>query len=221
MEAAGYRVVTSKRGLSRAVEARAERLLGLFALEHIPYVITNAATPSLADMSMAAIRTMERHPGGFFLMIEGARIDMAGHMNDLERIVGETLAFDDAVAAVTRWIGGREDVLLLVTADHDTGGLRVHSPTEAGEYPEVEWSSKHHTEQSVVITGLGPGSEWFEGRVRDHRWVHAVSHALIAGEAVTPPAPLQLDGTLVAEEAKGDRSTYSASEPRVISAANK
>ena len=198
MLAAGYRVVTSKHGLSRAVDNRAERLLGLFALEHIPYVLSNAATPSLAGMSMAAIRTLERHPGGFFLMIEGARIDMAAHSNHLERAIGEVLAFDDAVAAVVRWIGIREDVLLLVTADHDTGGLRLLSTPEAGGYPEVEWRSIHHTDERVAITGLGPGSQWFDGELRDHRWVHAVSRARIEDAPLVPPRALRPDGALVA-----------------------
>jgi alkaline phosphatase len=59
--------------------------------------------PTLAEMSLAALHVLDRDPDGFFLMIEGARIDMAGHANDLARNVQETLAFDDAVAAVAGW----------------------------------------------------------------------------------------------------------------------
>src|SRR5690606_17222035 len=103
-------------------------LLGLFAPEHLDYVrdrSPRSSQPTLAKMSRAALRVLERNTNGFFLMIEGARIDMASHQNDIDRAIAETLAFDEAVAAVVDWIGPRQNVVLVVTADHECGGLQV------------------------------------------------------------------------------------------------
>ena len=77
-------------------------------------------------------------------MIEGARIDMAGHFNNLPQVIEETLAFDEAVAAVSRWASARDDVLLIVTADHDTGGLQILDPRVPGRYPRVKWNAQDH-----------------------------------------------------------------------------
>src|SRR5690606_8491481 len=124
-----------------------------------------------------------------FLMIEGARIDMASHDNDFERAVAETIAFDDAVRAVATWAQDHDDVLLLVTADHECGGLEL--------VPEVSWRWGAHTNARVDVFGKGPGSSIFTSEVLDHRWVHAALRAGLTGEALVPPADLLVpDGKL-------------------------
>ena len=119
--------------------------------------------------------------------VEGARIDMAAHANNLPRMIGEILAFDEAVQSVVRWASSRSDVVLLVTADHDTGGLSVQGANAPGSYPEVSWRSRKHTDEQVDIFALGPGTEVFAGAVRDHRWVHAAARARIQAVRLRPP----------------------------------
>lgn len=83
----------------------------------------NMSQPSLAEMTRKALQLLSSAPYGFFLMVEGGRIDHAGHMNDPVAAVHDVLAYDEAVSVVldfARW-DGRTAVVSV--ADHETGGL--------------------------------------------------------------------------------------------------
>jgi alkaline phosphatase len=85
-----------------------------------------ASVPSLAAMSKAAIRALEKNPRGFYLMIEGGAVDWANHANQPERTIEEQVDFVRAVEAVVAWIernGNWDDTLLILTADHECGNL--------------------------------------------------------------------------------------------------
>jgi len=79
--------------------------------------------PSLQDMTKKALDILSQDEDGFFLMVEGGQIDWAGHVNDTGWLLHEMLKFDEAVAAVYEWVKDREDTLVVVTADHETGGF--------------------------------------------------------------------------------------------------
>ncbi len=108
-----------------------QRVLGLFEASHMHYEAERAADvggePSLAEMTRAAIQRLARHPQGFFLMVEGGRIDHAHHAGNAARALGETVALSDAVRAATE-LTSADDTLILVTSDHS------HTMTMAG-YP--------------------------------------------------------------------------------------
>lgn len=129
METAGYRVARDTGDLRRAEADGARRLLGLFSNSHMAYEAdrdtTDGGQPSLAEMTRAAITVLRRNPAGYFLMVEGGRIDHALHENNGYRAVTDMLAFDAAVAEARRLAG--DDALILVTADHD------HTMTLTGE----------------------------------------------------------------------------------------
>jgi len=198
LQAAGYPLVTTSTELDAELDG-ATRALGLFALKHLPYVSDRPAdpdAPTLAAMSMAAIEILERNDDGFFLVIEGARIDMASHENQLERAVHETLGFDAAVADVAQWAAARDDVLLIVTADHECGGLSVTS-NDAGVMPNAAWRWGDHTNAHVPVFASGPGSDVFDGEVRTHQWVHAAAYAALHDTAVAEPrASAVVDGRM-------------------------
>jgi alkaline phosphatase len=127
IEAGGYRVVRSAEELTAAPRDR--RLLGLFAASDLPYRIDRdgdadepAGIPSLAAMTRAALDRLDP-ARGFFLMVEGGRIDHAGHSNDAAALVGEMIEFDEAVAVARAYAATRPEVALIITADHETGGL--------------------------------------------------------------------------------------------------
>jgi alkaline phosphatase len=77
-----------------------------------------AAVPTLTEMAQAALTRLLTGDKPFLLQIEGARIDHAAHLNDIAALLGDQLAFDDALAAVLALIGNRDDILLVVTSDH-------------------------------------------------------------------------------------------------------
>jgi alkaline phosphatase len=199
----GVVVVRAASELAALSPTPGRRLTGLFAPHHLEYSIDRAADtrePRLRDLALAAVRQLDTDPEGFFLMVEGARIDMASHANDAPRAIGEVLELDATVRALVDWTKTRPDadITLLVIADHETGGLTVTGlPPAPGEPPPVAWRWGSHTNTRVDVHGLGARAAVFAGEVRDHRVVHAVLDATLSGRDVTPPAPALIpDGDL-------------------------
>ncbi len=119
---AGYEVVDNRDSL---LASRGKKLLGTFTQGHLPYSIDRdhnqklaAAIPTLTEMARAALARFLADDQPFLLQIEGARIDHAAHLNDIAGLLGDQLAFDDALAAVLAMLGNRDDILLVVTSDH-------------------------------------------------------------------------------------------------------
>jgi alkaline phosphatase len=161
---AGYTVVVDRAGLMALDDKKETMVAGLFGEEHMPFETDGPGLlPSLSDMTRVALRILGDHPGGFFLMVEGGRIDHACHANDISRAVSETVEFSNAVAGAIGWSKGRTDTLILVTADHETGGLRVLKNNGAGVAPTVSWSSADHTPQNVPVYAWGPNVESISG----------------------------------------------------------
>ena len=197
---AGYRMTFTRDEMNSAVAEGAPRLFGAFAPDMMTYMSGRTPTtgePTLLEMSRAALTTLDRDPHGFFLMIEGGRIDHGGHANNIVDSVQETLQFDDTVAMVRAWARARGNVTLLVTADHECGGLEVVQAKRAGHYPEVRWRWGAHTNARVPVFAEGPGTERLDGAVIDHRWIHAVAQApMDRGLFVEPPREPVPDGEL-------------------------
>ncbi len=129
--AKGYRLLHTQADLDD-VPADATKLLGLFARSHLPFLLDRdapgeATAPTLAALTRTAVDVLGRGEKGFFLMVEGGRIDHAGHANDVAGVLGEMREFDAAVGVALAYQKEHPDVLVVVTADHETGGLAVTS----------------------------------------------------------------------------------------------
>jgi alkaline phosphatase len=120
----GTSLVFSEAGLKKT---NAQRVLGLFSESAMQNAFLEAAPdatqPSLGEMTTEALRLLSRDPDGFFLMIEAGQIDWAAHANDAGWLLREMLRADEALQAILDWMGSRNDTLLVVTADHETGGF--------------------------------------------------------------------------------------------------
>ncbi len=154
------------------------KILGLFSGGHMDYeeVREFDETPSLAEMTNTSLNILSQDPDGFFLMVEGSRIDHAGHSNDPLGVALETIAFDDAVKVALDYVHTHENTILAVTADHETGGLTVVSHDLSDELPNdsmteeerrnlriertqnitVTWSTDYHTATNVPLYCFGP-----------------------------------------------------------------
>ncbi|KAG0201709.1 hypothetical protein BGX28_005550 [Mortierella sp. GBA30] len=118
--------------------------LGLFAADHMSFEIDRNRTeqPSLSNMTRAALASLQRNAGsnqGFFLMIEGSRIDMGGHNNDPVSYLHEILQYQETVAVVQRFVRNNPDTLLISTSDHETGGFTLGVQNDPNTYPDYLW----------------------------------------------------------------------------------
>jgi alkaline phosphatase len=151
---AGYGIVNNRDAL---LAAREEKLLGTFTRGHLPFSIDRdqnpamaAAVPTLTEMAQAALSRFLTSDKPFLLQIEGARIDHAAHLNDIGALLGDQLAFDDALAAVMVLIGKRDDILLVVTSDHGNANPGLNGMGSA--YAES-------TQRFARITGMKASHE--------------------------------------------------------------
>ncbi|MGX5690405.1 alkaline phosphatase [Arcticibacter tournemirensis] len=100
---------------------------------------------------------------GFFVMAEGAQIDYGGHANDLPYVVTEMIDFDQAVGEALRFADEDGETLVVVTADHETGGLSLLDVDEKKGYISGAFSTNDHTNIMVPVFAYGPGSDLFSG----------------------------------------------------------
>jgi len=162
----GYQYITSTTELKELNIAAVTKLVGLFNDSHLAFDLDRerqiSPEPSLEELTLTALSILKKNPRGFFLMVEGGRIDHASHDNQARHAIGDTIAMNKAVKAVTSHVDEGE-TLVLVTADHETGGLAINGYPDADvplfgfvkeggqqlEYPVLTWST-------------GPGAGIFE-----------------------------------------------------------
>lgn len=167
-EASGYAVVTDAAGMKALDTENATMTLGAFGRDYMPYEFDGAgAMPHLTEMAATALKILDNDPDGLFLMIEGGRIDHAGHDNNIERNIRETAEFSKTVKIIHDWAKKNPGTLIIVTADHETGGLKVISNKGKGKAPEVTWGSKGHTGVDVPVYAYGYEAKQF-GRSLDN-----------------------------------------------------
>lgn len=117
----------------------------------------------LARASMKGISLMNQNKNGFFMMIEGSQLDDYGHFNQLDLLMKETLDFDQTVGEVMKWAAKDGETLVVVTADHETGGLTLVNGNKDEGRVECCFSTKDHTGAMVPVYAFGPGAENFTG----------------------------------------------------------
>lgn len=117
----------------------------------------------LARASMKGISLMNQNRNGFFMMIEGSQLDDYGHFNQLDLLMKETLDFDKTIGEVMKWAAKDSETLVVVTADHETGGLTLVNGNKDEGRVECCFSTKDHSGAMVPVYAFGPGAENFTG----------------------------------------------------------
>ena len=146
-----------------------KRVIGLFANDGIE---RGEASPTQLAMTSAAIEHLlsrTSNCSGFFLMSEGSQIDWAGHDNDAKKLIEEFRDFDATIKEVIKFINNNKNTLLIVTADHETGGLQILKRSK--NLIKVQWGTGSHTAAPVGVFSYGPGAENFEGTM-DNTDIH-------------------------------------------------
>ncbi len=212
----GYDVVMTEQELAANLQQRAESgssrpLLGLFAGEEF-FVQADEGLGAaydppvpLADLTAAAIEILSRNPEGFFLMVEESAIDRMAHRNNAALTLKGVLELDRAVQVGLAFASRNPDTAVIVTADHECGGLAVagsldqpypYEPGgglldtllagEDGPFPVADsdygfvlgWATTGHTSAPVPITAIGPGTEDLAGVIENTDLFHTLAQAM-------------------------------------------
>lgn len=114
----------------------------------------------------------------FFLMVEGAKIDSHGHTNEIDGVINEGIGFDQAIAEALKFADQNKNTLVVITADHETGGLTI--PQGKMEKYEIEgdFTTHDHTGVMVPIFAYGPQSQLFQGVYENNEVFHKILEAL-------------------------------------------
>jgi alkaline phosphatase len=155
-----YTFVETEADLDNVSRSDASMVLGFFAEGDMP--LAPERSPNLAEMTVAALRVLEKDPDGFFLMVENEGSDTEAHRNaSREVITAEMLGFDAAVGVALDFQERNPETLVLVTADHETGGLHLTGNDQREIV--VGYATIDHTAALVPLFAAGPGAERFGG----------------------------------------------------------
>ena len=155
----GYEVDTL---MTQVIKSTAGKLAGLTAALNLHYRMEGRGN-MLPASSGKAVQILSRNRNGFFLMVEGAQIDWAGHANSAEKLIDETLDFDEAVGIALDFARNEGHTLVIITADHETGGVTIIEGNEINHTVKLSFSTRGHTAVMVPVYAFGPGAERFNG----------------------------------------------------------
>jgi alkaline phosphatase len=159
LKSAGYDVVYTMEDLKKSGSAK---IAGLLAAEHMPKA-SEGRSGMLEEMTRKAIETLSKDKDGFFLMIEGSMIDWGAHDKNTEYTIAEVIDFDKAVGVALEFAGTNSETLVVVTADHETGGMTLTGGSIQDRTTVAHFAGTSHTAVMVPIFSFGPGAEKFSG----------------------------------------------------------
>lgn len=125
--------------------------------------VKNGRGDFLTKSFAKAVNTFSKSKNPFFIMAEGAQIDYGGHQNNVEYVVREMLDFDKLVGKAMEFTDQNPETLLIVTADHETGGLSLIDGSIAKGYVQGSFSTNDHTAVPVPVFAYGAGAQNFSG----------------------------------------------------------
>lgn len=117
----------------------------------------------LPEATDIALEKLSQNDKGFFIMIEGSQIDWGGHENDIDYVVTEMLDFDQAIGEAFAFADKNPGTLVIITADHETGGLSITDGNLATGEMTTNFSTKEHSSVMVPVFAYGTGAEEFAG----------------------------------------------------------
>jgi alkaline phosphatase len=174
LKAKNYQVATT---LDEVVKVKSGKLAGLVHEDQLPEASERGNY--LSEATMAAIDILDNNKKkGFFLMVEGSQIDWAGHSNDAAMMAREMIDFDKTIGAVLDYAQKDGNTLVVVTADHETGGLSLLGGSIVNKKVKTNFSSKGHSGIPVPVFAFGPGAEEFMGFMENTDFKNKISKLL-------------------------------------------
>ena len=146
-------------------DSTANNILGLFSPGEMAMAL-QGRSPSLAEMTVAGIDILERHPNGFFLLIENEGSDTYAHRNlGRDVLTAEMLHFDEAIRIALSYQEKHPETLVVVTSDHETGGISLRGDEDRNIV--MEYATTSHTAALVPLFAKGPGADRLGGLKRN------------------------------------------------------
>lgn len=154
IKALGYDYVTTPAALKAS---NSNKLWGAFAPAGMAYEMDRdpAKEPSLAEMTAKAIEVLSKDEDGFFLMVEGSKIDWAAHANDPIGVISDVLAFDEAVKVALDFAKKDGQTAIVAVTDHGNGGLTIGNTSTTGSYDKEPLSTFIGPLKKAKLTGEG------------------------------------------------------------------
>jgi len=187
-----HKILTHKNQLTISNINPSEKILGLFANEHLRDEETpdnHPSEPTLTEMLKFSLEraeaAVENRCRGSFIMVEGSQVDWAGHANNIDYLERELGELDEATRYALEYAKKNQNTLVVVTADHETGGLLIE-PIALSYYTgnNIKFSFNtaigrgSHTGVPVPVYAYGPGSMNFSGTLDNTDVYHAILNAL-------------------------------------------
>lgn len=138
------------------------KVMALVADKHLPKMADGRGDYSVRAVKKS-LELLSKNKKGFFLMVEGSQIDWGGHENDADYIAKEMQDFDRTIGAVLDWAEKDKNTLVVVTADHETGGFSIPAGNLQEGTLTGKFTTKDHTGVMVPVFAYGPGAEAFMG----------------------------------------------------------
>jgi alkaline phosphatase len=155
----GYELCYS---LEELEAASGDKIAGLI-YEASPPPVKSGRGDMLPRSTMKAIEVLSKNENGFFLMVEGSQIDWGNHQNNIEYQSLEVIDFDNTIGEVLKFAREDGETLVIVTADHETGGLGINGGDISKGKLEAGFTTMGHTGVMVPVLAYGPKSELFTG----------------------------------------------------------
>lgn len=159
LNAKGYQIADSTDDLSQFRTSK----LAAFTSDLEPRPVAEGRGDVLLNGTQTALRLLGQQKKGFFLLIEGSQIDWGGHANKTNYITSEMLDFDKTIGAVLDFAAKDGNTLVVITADHETGGLAITDGDMQAGQAEGKYVTQGHTGIMVPVFAFGPGASTFIG----------------------------------------------------------
>jgi alkaline phosphatase len=158
----GYQVL---RDMNEIAKVKSGKLAGLISDEHND--VAGKRKMSLPLSTETALNILSQNQKGFFIMVEGSQIDWGGHGNNTIYLVKEMLDFDQAIGKALEFAAKDGETLIIVTADHETGGLSLNGGDMKTGMVKGAYTTSEHTAVMVPVFSYGPGAENFTGIIEN------------------------------------------------------
>lgn len=158
------------------VEKISSGKLAAFLADEEPVKISEGRGDQLLKSTQTALKILNQNKNGFFMMIEGSQIDWGGHGNDTQYIINEMLDFDKAIGAALDFAAKDGNTLVVITADHETGGFAIVDGDMKTGKVEGKFSTPGHTGVMIPVFAYGPSAETFSGIYPNY----AIYHKMMA-----------------------------------------